>query len=146
MLLNIPISITPELIYALARMGHGDYLVIADSNFPSDSIANNCIVNIPIRVHGKTSAILHDILQLIPIDEYAQQPVCVMDRVQIDKELHVSAYDDINAVITQKRFNLNFVDRFDFYQQARGAFVIIQTDDVLPYANVIMYKGVITPI
>ena len=38
-LIGIPDSITPELLYGLARMGHGDTLVIADANFPSDSIA-----------------------------------------------------------------------------------------------------------
>ena len=47
-LYNIPQSINPELLYAIARMGHGDFLIIADSNFPSDSIASDCVVNVNI--------------------------------------------------------------------------------------------------
>ena len=47
-LYNIPSSINPELLYAIARMGHGDFLIIADSNFPSDSIASHCVVNVNI--------------------------------------------------------------------------------------------------
>ena len=46
---GIPLSISPELLYALARMGHGDFLVIADSNFPSDSISANTVIKTPIR-------------------------------------------------------------------------------------------------
>ena len=38
-LIGIPDSITPELLYGLAKMGHGDRLVIADANFPLDSVA-----------------------------------------------------------------------------------------------------------
>ena len=50
-LIGIPDSITPELLYGLAKMGHGDTLVIADANFPSDSVAkgdgnsSTCILN-----------------------------------------------------------------------------------------------------
>ena len=32
---GIPQIISPELLFALAQMGHGDELVLADSNFPA---------------------------------------------------------------------------------------------------------------
>ncbi len=38
---GIPHTITPELLFAMARMGHGDKLCIADANFPSDSVAKH---------------------------------------------------------------------------------------------------------
>ena len=66
-------------------MGHGDTLVIADANFPSDSIAANCVEKKVIRVSGSTSSILRDVLTLLPLDAYAEFPLCVMDRVQSDK-------------------------------------------------------------
>jgi hypothetical protein len=34
MLFNIDSNCSPELLYCLAQMGHGDELVIADRNFP----------------------------------------------------------------------------------------------------------------
>ncbi len=49
---GIPESITPELLYALAKMGHGDRIVIADANFPSDSVAKETVIGVPIRVTG----------------------------------------------------------------------------------------------
>ncbi|MBQ4605798.1 MAG: fucose isomerase, partial [Clostridia bacterium] len=34
MLKGIPKILSPELIYTLAKMGHGDEIVISDGNFP----------------------------------------------------------------------------------------------------------------
>lgn len=67
-------------------MGHGDVIVIADANFPSDATASNAIIKTPIRVHGSTADILKDILQLMPLDTYVERPISVMDRVPSDKE------------------------------------------------------------
>ena len=36
---GIPQIISPELLFALAQMGHGDELVLADSNFPARYVA-----------------------------------------------------------------------------------------------------------
>ncbi|XP_077619147.1 fucose mutarotase isoform X5 [Crocuta crocuta] len=35
---GVPALLSPELLYALARMGHGDEIVLADVNFPTSSI------------------------------------------------------------------------------------------------------------
>ena len=32
---GIPAIISPELLYTLAQMGHGDEIVFGDSNFPA---------------------------------------------------------------------------------------------------------------
>ena len=145
-LLNIPPSINAELLYALAKMGHGDFLVIADANFPSDSIATSSIIKTPIRVNGKTTDILKDILKLIPLDQYEVQPIGVMDRVQSDKDknLVVSTYDDIVRVCSFPNSDkIQFIERFSFYERAKKSFVVIQTDDRSLYANIIVTKGVI---
>ena len=52
---GVPASLTPELLFALARMGHGDRLVVADANFPSDSIATRTVLRSPVRVYGRTT-------------------------------------------------------------------------------------------
>lgn len=36
---NIPRILSPELLSVLARMGHGDEIVLADANFPSASVS-----------------------------------------------------------------------------------------------------------
>nr|KAF6425167.1 hypothetical protein HJG59_009231 [Molossus molossus] len=35
---GVPALLSPELLFALARMGHGDSIVLADVNFPTSSI------------------------------------------------------------------------------------------------------------
>ena len=144
-LIGIPNSITPELLYALARMGHGDTIVIADANFPSDSIANNSVIKLPIRVKGTTSKILKDILTLIPLDTYSPSPIQVMDRVDSDKasNLYVPAYELLANASNVNINSLTYVERFEFYKQAKNSFCVIQTDDSTLYANVIVSKGVI---
>jgi len=151
---GIPTSISPELLYALAKMGHGDRIVIADSNFPSDSTAASTMHPIPIRVSGSTADVLRDILTLIPLDLYAGDPVCVMDRVQSDKDrdLLVPAYEKLQGVVDIEaastvyngcKFELSYVNRFEFYVQAKSAFCVVQTTDSTAYANVMISKGVL---
>jgi L-fucose mutarotase len=143
---GIPTRINAELLYTLARMGHGDTLCIADANFPSDSIAKNCVVNTPIRVSGLTSEVLHDILELMPLDQYIEKPLKVMDRVPADKarNLIVPAYESLSRAAGYPSIeNIDYIERFQFYEDAQKCFAIIQTDDCTLYANAIIAKGVI---
>ena len=123
----------------------GDTLVISDANFPSDSIATNCVIKTPIRVNATTSSILKDILKLLPLDQYTEKPVAVMDLVDSDKKrnLDVPAYQLIADAAQVSIVNLDYIERFEFYEQAKKCFAVVQTDDKTLYANVIIYKGVI---
>jgi L-fucose mutarotase len=143
---GIPKSISPELLFAIARMGHGDQLILADSNFPSDSVAQSCVVNTPIRVIGNTDEILCDLLTLFPLDQYTEYSAQMMDRVESDKakDLQVEAYaSTANAVAPFSQLPVQFVERFAFYERAKKSFVVVQTSDARLYANIIISKGVI---
>lgn len=145
-LIGIPKSITPELLYTIAKMGHGDRLVIADANFPSDSIAINNIIKEPIRITGiSTSQLLIDILKLFPLDTYDEYGICVMNRVSkdIERGLNVPAYELIASAAEIEVDNLNYIERFNFYELAKNSFCVVQTDDSALYANIIISKGVI---
>ena len=66
MLKGIPKLLSPELLKVLCEMGHSDRLVIADGNFPSESIGKDARV---IRMDGHgTVEVLEAILQLFPLD------------------------------------------------------------------------------
>lgn len=127
-------------------MGHGDSIIIADANFPSDSIAHHTKISTPIRICSSTSEILRDILKLMPLDTYSETPVEVMDRVPSDKakDLHVPAYELISKASAIPIDKLTYVERFEFYERAKACFCVIQTDDRTLYANVIISKGVIS--
>ncbi|RYG64176.1 fucose isomerase [archaeon] len=142
---GVPDVISPELLYALAKMGHGDQLVIADGNFPSDSVASQCVIQQPVRINGTTAEILKAILMLFPLDQYSQEKVQVMDRVHSDKErnLYVPAYCALAEAAALTDEALTYVERFAFYEKAKSAFVVVQTNDRALYANCIITKGVL---
>lgn len=144
MLKKISPMISPELLKLLCEMGHSDRLVIADGNFPSESIGKNSNV---IRMDGhNVPEILEAILDIFPLDTYTEKPVLLMEKVHGDtvetpiwetyKEI-VSKYDNrgSNAV--------GFIERFDFYDEAKKSYVIIATSEKALYGNVMLQKGVI---
>lgn len=148
-LIGVPKSISPELLYILAKLGHGDQICIADANFPSDSIANSCITKTPIRVNGSTASILRDILKLMPVDQYNPRKICLMDQEASDalKGLKVVAYDELTSVLGLNRsasIDVEYLERQSFYFEAKKSYFIIQTNDSLPYANCIISKGVVS--
>ena len=53
MLKNIPPILSPELLKVLCEMGHGDEIILADGNFPAESIGKDAIV---IRADGHGTA------------------------------------------------------------------------------------------
>ena len=74
-----------------------------------------------------------------------ENPIAVMDRVQSDKDrnLDVATYATLGMVSDRGIDGLQYIERFQFYEVAKNAFVVIQTNDSALYANVIIYKGVV---
>ena len=144
MLKNIPPIISPELLKVLCEMGHSDRIVIADANFPAESIGKNSIV---IRCDGHgIPALLEAILTLFPLDTYVDKPVNLMEVMPCDstktpiwdtyKEI-ISRYDERGAKAVSE------IERFAFYEEAKKAYCIIATGEKAPYANIMLQKGVI---
>ncbi|CAF1168773.1 unnamed protein product [Adineta ricciae] len=141
---GIPQTISPELLYALASMGHGDEIVLADSNFPSDSIA---------RVNGARliscdglpiPRLLRQILKLFPLDQYVAQPVALMDLVESDKKkgIDVPIWNEYKQIVGDN-VQFEMVERFQFYERAKKCFAVVRTGEGAIYANIILKKGVI---
>ncbi|KAM9065707.1 fucose mutarotase isoform X2 [Sarcophilus harrisii] len=84
MLKGIPELLSPELLFALAKMGHGDEIVLADANFPTSSICQCGPVE--VRADGLSiPQLLESILKLLPLDTYEPNSVVIMDLVESDK-------------------------------------------------------------
>jgi hypothetical protein len=56
MLWGIDPLLTADLLYALRRMGHGDEIVVVDTNFPADSTAMSTVIGEPIPLAGVNAA------------------------------------------------------------------------------------------
>jgi L-fucose mutarotase len=145
MLKGIPKIISPELLKVLCEMGHGDRLVIADANFPSESIGKNSKV---IRMDGHTATdVLKAVLQLIPLDTYVEKPVYLMQKVpgdNVETPIWNEYAEIINRIGGTDASHIGNIERFEFYEQAKSAYCIIATGESALYANVMLQKGVIT--
>jgi len=144
MLTGIPKILSPEIIKVLCEMGHSDRIVIADGNFPSESMGKNSIV---IRMDGlDVPQLLEGILQVFPLDTYVEFPVSLMEVMKGDTvstpiwdiyEEIVKKYDKRGKEAIKK------IERFSFYEEARKAYAIIATGESALYANIILQKGVV---
>ena len=144
MLKGIPKIISPELLKVLCEMGHSDTIVIADGNFPAESMGKNAKV---IRCDGHGGAELLDaILQLFPLDTYVEKPVSLME-VMAGDPVETPIWDEYKSIIAKydERGDKTIasVERFAFYEKAKKAYAIIATGESALYANVILQKGVI---
>ena len=125
MLKNIPAILSPELLKTLCEMGHSDRIIIADGNFPAESMGKNCKV---IRADGHgVPELLDAILTLFPLDT----PI----------------WDEYKAIVAKhdERGNnaIGQIERFEFYEQAKTAYAIIATGEKAVYANIMLQKGVV---
>ena len=139
MLKNIPKIVSPELLKILCEMGHGDEIVIADGNFPSESCGQRVI-----RADGHGGeAILDAVLSLIPLDTYALHNFLLMQTSNGDPTPEI--WDKYFTIAKNHDDNLraNALERYEFYDRAKKAYAVIATGESAIYANIIIKKGVI---
>ena len=143
MLKGIPAILSPELLKVVCEMGHGDELVIADGNFPTESIGKNAVV---IRADGHgVPEMLDAILQIIPLDQYVDQPAALMKVVPGDPVVPV-IWDEYRALLKKHGEDpdkVEMMERFAFYDRAKNAYAVIATGETAIYANVLLKKGVV---
>lgn len=143
MLKNIPAILPPELLKFMSEMGHGDELVISDANFPAASHAQRLV-----RCDGVNAVqLLQAVLQLFPLDTYVEKPAAVMQVVKGDPVIPI-IWEDYRRIIEEHEGMtdaLEYEERFDFYERATKAYVIVATGERAQYANLILKKGVIFP-
>jgi L-fucose mutarotase len=143
MLKNLSPLHTPELLHALASMGHGDDIVIVDAHFPAVSMAKRVI-----RLDGVSApAALQAVLQLIPLDTFVDDPALRMEVVQDPNEVPEVQKEFQNVIDREegKHIALAKLERYAFYERAKSAFAIIATGELRPYGCVIVKKGVVLP-
>ncbi len=141
MLRNINPILSPELLYTLRAMGHGDEIVIADANFPGAGSGPDCI-----RADGSSaSEVLQAVLSVMPLDTFVPDPALTMQVVG-DPEAIPDAIADFQRIIDTAADNpakVQGLERFAFYARAANAFAIVQTGERRLYGNIILKKGVI---
>lgn len=140
MLNGISPLISPELLDALYRMGHGDEIVLADAHFPGDTFGQKVI-----RADGLSiPALLEAVLPLFPLDPYVDAPVAMMAPVPGDS-LDPTVEEAYRAAIgkggADAKVEIERVERFAFYDRVKTNYAVVMTGEMAKYGNIILKKG-----
>lgn len=139
MLKNVPKILSPQLLKILCEMGHGDEIVIADANFPSENYGQRVV-----RADGLGGVQLLDaILKMIPLDTYATENFLLMQTTQGDPTPTIWAEYFATAKANDDNLRAGNLERFAFYERAKKAYAVIASGEEAIYANIILKKGVI---
>lgn len=139
MLRGVDPLLTPPLLAALAEMGHGDVIVVADRNFPAHSCGQR-VVDLP---GADGLQVLTAVLGVLPVDGFQDPPAWHMrpDDGSVAPTLELVRSALVDA--TGAQVAVGDVDRHDFYDVARAAYCTVRTGDTRPYACFAVAKGVL---
>jgi L-fucose mutarotase len=142
MLLGIDPLLSGDALATLRDMGHGDAVALVDANFPAHYLGPPVV-----RLDTDLPRAGRAVLSVLPLDGYAEAPVLRMEIDGRPKELG-EAHRDFASVVEEvagPSWPMGSIERFRFYEEARGCVAVFATLERRPYANVILLKGVLGP-
>jgi len=143
MLIGIDPLLGPDCLAVLRAMGHGDYVVLADANFPAASNARRLV-----RMDGADMLqALGAVLGVLPIDDFEPDPLLTMQVVGDPSAVPAIVREMQGLVdrVVPAKPRIVARERFAFYELARSAYAVIATSERAFYANLILRKGVVPP-
>jgi L-fucose mutarotase len=139
MLIGLSPLLSPDLLHALASMGHGDEIVLADANFPSATHAKRLI-----RLPGSSAtAVLDAVLSVLALDTFVPHAALTMQVVD-DAAAMPPIVGEFNEILKAHHHpDSTSLERFSFYERAAQAFAVVATGESRIYGNILLKKGVI---
>ena len=139
MLIGLDPLLSGEALAVLREMGHGDSIALVDANFPPHYRGPP-----PIRISPDLGGAGRAILSVMPLDGYVEAPIVRMEVDGRPRELN-EAHTDFAAMVeaTAGSWRMDSLERFRFYEVARGCVAVFATLERRGYANMILAKGVI---
>ena len=148
MLKGIDPRLNADVLHVLRMMGHGDVLIIADTNFPSDSVARATVYGNLLRMDNLTAAeAVEAVLSVMPLDTFVDDFAGRMEIVGEPNTIpavQAEVQQKINAAEGAERPMIS-IERFAFYDMARQSYAVIQTGERRFYGCFMLRKGVIGP-
>lgn len=147
MLKGIDPLLNAEVLQALRAMGHGDDLILADTNFPAESTAVETVLGELLRIDAPAPRVARAVLSVFPLDTFVDDAAARMQVVGAPDEMpevQAEVQRELDAA-EGRDWPLLGIERFDFYDRARRAFAVIQTGERRFYGCFAFRKGVIGP-
>ncbi len=148
MLKGIDPRLNADVLYVLRAMGHGDTVILADTNFPASSVSQLTTHGELLRMENLTVAEAADaVLSVFPLDTFVDDFAARMEIVgepdtvpPVQKEVQ----EVIDAAEGSHR-QLVSIERFKFYDVAKDSYAVIQTGERRFYGCFMLRKGVLPP-
>lgn len=145
MLKGIDPILNADVLFALRAMGHGDDLIIADTNFPSDSVARETVLGEVLRIDRPASDVVRAVLSVYPIDTFVDDAAARMEVVD-EPDTILPVMKEVQAEVSSVGGpELMSIERFAFYDRAKQAYAVIQTGERRFYGCFAFRKGVVPP-
>ena len=148
MLKKLDPLLNADVLYALRAMGHGDELVICDTNFPADSVARETVLGDLLRIDNVTAArAVRAVLSVMPLDTFVDDAALRMEIVGSPKEIppvQAEVQKEIDRA-EGRAWPLGSIERMAFYERAKKAYCVIASGETRFYGCFIFKKGVIPP-
>jgi len=147
MLKGINPLLNADVLQALRAMGHGDDLIIADTNFPADSVARQTVLGKLLRIDAPAADVVKAVLSLYPLDTFVDDAAARMEIVGKPDEIP-PVQKEVQKRIDKaegKAWPMISVERYAFYERAKKAYCVIQTGERRFYGCFAFRKGVVPP-
>jgi L-fucose mutarotase len=147
MLKGINPLLNADVLQALRAMGHGDDLIIADTNFPSDSVARQTALGRVLRIDASAAQVVKAVLSLYPLDSFVDDSAARMEIVGKPDEIP-AVQSEVQKEVDKaegKSWPMIAVERYAFYERAKQAYCVIQTGERRFYGCFAFRKGVVPP-
>ncbi|WP_457154674.1 RbsD/FucU family protein [Mesorhizobium sp. P5_C1] len=147
MLKGINPLLNADVLQALRAMGHGDDLIIADTNFPADSVARQTALGRLLRIDAPAADVAKAVLSLYPLDTFVDDAAARMEIVGKPDEIP-PVQKEVQKEIDKaegKSWPMIAVERYAFYERAKQAYCVIQTGERRFYGCFAFRKGVVPP-
>lgn len=141
MLKAIPPALTPDLLWAIAAMGHGDRLALVNANYPAYSRHGRVIALAGVSLVDALTAIL----QLMPVDDVVDPPAFRMVPDGQPGDLP-AVHRDVQQVLDAaegRAVRMQALQRMPFFDLAATAFAVVATTDNRPFGCFVITKGVV---
>ncbi|MEO0668809.1 MAG: RbsD/FucU domain-containing protein [Pseudomonadota bacterium] len=145
MLKGIDPLLNADVLYALRAMGHGDDLIIADTNFPSDSVARDSTLGEVLRIDRPAAEVVRAVLSVYPIDTFVDDAAARMEVVG-EPDTILPVMQEVQAEVSAADGpTMISIERYAFYDRAKEAYAVIQTGERRFYGCFALRKGVVGP-
>lgn len=141
MLKGIPAVLTPDLLWALSAMGHGDVLAVVDANYPAYALHSRVLPLPGVDVTDAVTAIG----AVMPVDTFVEPAVLAM-APDGDPGAEIESHAAVAAALSAaegRTVAVGALERSDFYPRAKQAFAVVLTGETRSYACFLITKGIV---